>query len=251
MEGLADFLGEGAFWRRAYNEQSDGIEITETFQQEDSTELETRRIANADIVPWLDQRFAVDKGANKRDGIMRIVWVYVDANVMPWRTDMKESVFESLLEGFELKGAHQLIPLDGGIIFLPADHQNKQSFALQVSALAVSIIWTYNLETNSTEVIWLFSNTFFSSSLVQDILQRQKRLARHPMFIAFLAAVLILDRTTRVFRDINMSIVQTENRTRHSSLHGDTYPVAEGSYASLSARMSGSATVIAAVEWNF
>lgn len=250
MEGLGDFLEKSdRLWQETkYNEQSDGFEVSELFQDEALTKLETGRITNGEILPWLDQRIPIADGDNKSHGTMRIVWLNRTVGPTPWEHEISKSNYELLLERLDLKEARQLVP-DGGIICLPAEyrHSKKQSFALSTTAHFI-LVWTHNLVTNSTEVIWSGDDEYLPSPKTRNILECQKRLARHPMFMAFVAAMVISQNIQDAIESLRIEINQVENRTRHSPFHPSTRPIAAGSYASLSAMMSASATHSAGTE---
>ena len=80
------------------------------------------------------------------------------------------------------------------------------------------------------------------------MLQDLRTLAWHPMFLAVVASVLTLTGLERAINASNDKIIEVEMRTRHSDWGKTHWTLAEGSYASLSAQMSGSASNLAACE---
>lgn len=251
MEELGDFLeSSDGLWRGTkYNEQNDGFEVSEIFQDGASTKLETAKIANVDILPWLSQRISIASDSKSQGTtITRIVWLKRTVGTHPWECEISKRNYELILEHLELKEVRQLVP-DGNIICLPAGyrHSNMQSFALSTTAHFV-LVWTHNLRTNSTEVIWLGDDEYVPSPKIRNVLGCQKRLARHPMFMAFVAAIIISQYIQDAIESVRIEINRVENRTKHSSFHPSTRPVAAGSYASLSALMSASATHLIGIE---
>ncbi len=250
MEGLGDFIeiSERLLQETKYKEQNNGFEVSEMFQHEASIKLETERITSVGILPWLNQRIPIADEDDKSRGTMRIVWLNRIVGTNPWECETSKSNQELLLERLELKRARQLVP-DGGIICLPGEYRRskKQSFALSTTAHFV-LVWTHNLVTNSTEVIWSGDDEYVPSPRIRNVLESQKALARHPMFMAFVAAIFISQCTQDAIESIRIEINRVENRTRHSPFRPLTRPIAVGSYASLSAMMSASATRLAGTE---
>ena len=252
MDGLSDFFGKSDLvhhYETQYNEQCDGFETSEIILHEALIKLETRRIADVDVVPWLNQRGAVGESDNKSCGIMRTVWINRDVNLYPWTCEISKSNQELILERFEVKRARQLVP-DGGFICLPAEdrrHLNKQSFALSTTAHFV-LAWTYNLTTNRTEALWWADNEYALSRRILNVLEYQKSLVRHPMFMVLVAAIIISQSSQDAIELNRDKINRVEHRTQHSHFHPSKRPIAAGSYASLSAMMSGSATHLAGIE---
>ena len=224
-----------------YSEENDGIEISEIFQHEELATLETRMIANADIVPWLNQNPNAANGNNKGRRTMRIVLIPHEFQDLAWQYKIVKSNYELIVERFELKRARQLMPHEG-IICLPAEYRRdpiKESFALNSEGRNLQVMWTYDLITNSTEVMCFADPKYIPLLLVRDVLESQKRLARHPMFMVFVCAIIQSYLILRALPFISFEITKVENRTRHSPGERLSFDIAAGSYASLSAVMSG------------
>jgi len=200
-------------------------------------------------VPWLNQRSIVADNNSKSFGGMRIVWANLDIGNYPWKCGIRKSNQELILELLELKRARQLVP-DGGIICLPTKSRHnskKQSFALSTTAHCV-LVWTHNLVTNRTEAIWWGDDESVPSSSLKSVLGYQRKLVSHPMFMALVAAIVIYQATQDAVESIRDTINQVENRTKHSPFNPSLRSTAAGSYASLSAVISGSATHLAGKE---
>ena len=255
MEGLGDFLIKShleTYGERRYSEQREGIKISEIYQHENSAKLETRKIANAEVIPWLDQNLVVGDGSNKSEGTMRIVWLTLKTDTHPWQSNIEKGIHFFMIERFDLKRAYQLAPKGGGVTCLPADyrsHSGKQSFALNTIWGDLDIMWTYDLMTYCTKVIWMSdSRNKYPTAFARIAIEYQKRLVKHPMFMAFVTAIYLQHEIEGWIQNYYRDIVRVEQRTRHSPPTSPTYKVAEGSYASLSAAMSGTSTSIAGLE---
>ena len=86
--------------------------------------------------------------------------------------------------------------------------------------------------------------------MTQDILKREcyRSLSHHALFPAILASEFLACLTDRdICQEVDI-VEKVENRTRFHLRRGSGFGVAEGSYASLSARMSGTASLMAGLE---
>ncbi|KAL8696062.1 MAG: hypothetical protein Q9201_007843 [Fulgogasparrea decipioides] len=249
MESLGQVLENDDLQDATFNEQSD---VSEVFEHGASTEVATSTVRNVDVVPWLDQRLAVAVGGDEGRCITRIVWLKTAVESFPWQLNIVKSSYDSILESFELKTACQLVP-DGGIVCLPTGnrHQpNKQFFALSISIHHFALVWTYDSTTSCTKAIcYVDERDTILLARIKDVLGSQKRLVRHPMFLGFVVAIVRSKLIDDDIRRINSEIISVENRTRHSPGHTPWQNTARGSYAALSALMSGSATSVATVEF--
>ncbi|KAL8828996.1 MAG: hypothetical protein Q9191_002276 [Dirinaria sp. TL-2023a] len=251
MEGLANILETNrhfVYGEPKYNEQSEGIEISEIFHREESATLETRTIINADIVSWLSQPPAAANLASKGYGTTRIVWLHHNMTIPPLQYEINKSSYEFITERFELKRVRQLMA-SGNLICLPAQHQSgKESLALSILGASFETMWTYDWMTYSTEVIILVDYTRILLTPLRIVLESQKRLARHPMFMAFVFAISLLSTVDAELANLHRDFVQVENRTRHTPLSHSQLPAAVGSYATLSAMMSGCSAYAVSME---
>ena len=85
-------------------------------------------------------------------------------------------------------------------------------------------------------------------SATQKIMEHRRKLVRHPMFIAFVVAICISQSIRASIEAIREKVNQVENRTQHCHSSLLSYSVAAGSYASLSAMMSGNSTSLSLLE---
>ena len=132
MEALGDFLERSdlGLQETKYNEQGDGVEISEILRQEESPKLETRKIANIDVVPWVNKCIAVADGDHQSFGIMHMVWVGRIFKYDARNCDISKSNQEYILQRFELKRVCQIVPDRGFISLLVGDRQLRTSSLL-------------------------------------------------------------------------------------------------------------------------
>lgn len=243
MDGLSELLEKSDHPGIKFNEKIDGFEASEIYSHEGSIKVETRKISDDDVVPWLNQRV---------DDIVRMVWIKRDikTTIDPWEDDISKKNQDLVLKYFDLKKAYQL-GADGLLVCLPVEDRhglNKQHFVLGMSGHKGILVWTHDFMTNRTEALWNGDHIFLPFSLVRPVLECQKQLARHPMFLALVAAICISQSTQAMIEPICNKINQVENRTQHGPPNLLTRPTVEGNYAALSAMMSGSATHLAGFE---
>ena len=247
MDGLCDLLSMTARPGIKYNEKVDGFETLELYSHKGSVKLRTRKIANDGVMAWLNRSDAVDE--NDCD-IVRVVTVRRNIIINtsdPWEVDISKKNLDLVLEYFDLKKNYQLVA-DGSVICLPIQHRpgsKKQHSALALFGHASTLIWTHDLMKTRTEVLWCGSDEIYPFSMAGPVFESQKKLARHPMFMALVVALLISQATQAMIEPICAKINQVENRTQHCPSNLIRHSIAEGNYAALSAMMSGCATRLA------
>lgn len=228
-----------------------GFEASEITSRGDSIKFKTRKISNHDVMPWLNQGVMSDSDKNSCD-IMRIVWVRrkIKTTLDHWEDEISQANQDLVLENFGLKKASQLAAYHT-LICLPMKNRqdlDKRCFALGMPGHTSILVWTHDLMTNRTKAVCWGDHEFLPFSLVQSVLESQKKLAGHPMFMAFVAAISILQATQALIEPICDKINLVENRTQHCPENLLTRPNVAGSYASLSAMMSGIATRLVSFE---
>ena len=235
-----------------YNEKIDGFETFEIYKQEGLTKLRNRRISDDDVVSWLARSNAID---DNRNDIMRMITVRrkVISTCHPWEDEISKKNLDLVLEYFDLKQSYQLVA-DGSIICLPLEDRHdlkKRHFVLALFGHTGTLIWTYDYTTSRTDVLWCGNDPLFPFSVVGSVLDSQKKLARHPMFMSLVAALCISQITQSMIEPICDKINQVENRTQHCPANLLSRTIAEGDYAALSAMMSGCATRLSAFKGRF
>lgn len=237
-----------------YNEQFDGFEASEISSDGDSIRFKTRKISNKDVVPWLNQGGVISGSDENNCDIMRMVWVRrkIKTTIDPWEDEISKKNQDLVLENFGLNKASQLVA-QGTLICLPIKYRHdldKQCFALGMFGYTGMLVWTHDMITNRTKAVWWGDHNFLPFSLIRQVLESQKKLAGHPMFMALVAAICISQATKAPLEPICDKINLVENRTQHCPENLLTRPNVVGSYASLSAMMSGIATRLASFEGN-
>lgn len=233
-----------------YKAQYDGFETSKIFSNGASIKYEARKVKNNEVVPWLNQTNGAGDGKDENCEILRIVWIYRNVTNEPWEFEITKGDEDRILKRFDLKGIYQVVG-DGAFICSPTDdiqHSKKQRFAFGISGHIAVLAWTYDLITNRTEAVCWGGDDHMPVSFMRTVFEHQKRLARHPMFLAFIIAICASQSIQRLTESVRYTINKVESRTQHCHLSLRSRAVAEGSYASLSAMMSASATRLASLE---
>lgn len=247
MDGLCELLKNTYRPGIKYNEKTDGFGAFEIYTQEGLTMLSNRRISNDDVVPWLARSDAID---DNRYDILRMVMVKrgITSTCHPWEDEISKKNLDLILEYFDLKQSYQFVA-DGSVICLPMGDRpdsKKRHFILALFGHTGVMVWTYDYMTTRTDVLWCGNHPLLPFSVIGSVLDSQKKLARHPMFMPLVAALCISQVTQSMIEPICDKINQVENRTQHCPAHLLSRTIAEGDYAALSAMMSGCATRLAA-----
>lgn len=232
-----------------YNEHYDGFETSKIFSNGASFKYEEEKVANDDILVWMNQFSVAGDDHDEDKNILRVVWIRRDVTNESCHFEITKDNEDCVLKRFDLKGIYQVVG-DGAFICSPmkdVQHSKKQRFAFGISGHVAVLAWTYNLTTAQTEAV-CWSSDFIPASVMRTVLEHQKRLARHPMFLAFTIAICISQSIQHFAESIRYTINKVENRTQHCHLGLRSRDVAEGSYTSLSAMMSASVTHLANLE---
>lgn len=247
MDGLGKLLEILEPRKVKYNEQCDGLEVSEIISQGNSIKYQSRRIPNGDVVPWLNQRETIGDGKKSdHDGeIIRVVWVPFKVTILT-EFDINEESLNLILKDFEVKKMFSLVA-DGTIISWPikdyGEVRNKQCFALGIFGYCGVLIWTHDLTTSQTKAVWCGSDSeMLPFALIRQVLEHLKDLARHPMFMALVAVTSISQVARAMIETIRDQINEVENRTRHCPPGLLRCRNIVGSYTCMSATMSGCAT---------
>ena len=248
MEGLCAFVlpraaGHPPF---CFNENSDGLEVSEIWSSHFSHELRRRQIPDVDVGAWSAR--SPSRGA-EASPLLRLVWIRLHKDVRPWQLNIQKSSLDVVLEDFSIEEVYRYSFISpNSFATLPVhqtDHSNPPVFSLFMPDL-FAITWTHDSVSGRTEgACWADD---WISEAMQDIMSRQKGLARHPLFLALVVSVMLgclLDRD--LDREVKR-IAAVENRTRYHGFKHTSVGTAEGDYASLSQRMSGCAVSLSGLE---
>ena len=240
MEAYCDWLLQEHDYQN-YVAQEGDAEVSDILLFEQSLNIETKTILNADLVPWVDG-FARSDDRDRILGVMRIIWISPDAEARSYKIsdeNMRYLLIRFGLERIRFLGARGY-SFQGG----KSTPTKKQTFALRYNS-GVAMYWTYDFMTHRTEAV--FEGNAGWGRALQGLIQSQQRVGLHPLFMG-LIVVLALSRCLVTELDlIQMEIQSVEVRTRHNAIRGGR-AAAAGSYAFLSARMSGQAQSVAFCE---
>ena len=237
-----------------FNDTCDTITVSETKSDAQPyrhpVKLEKRTISDGFAQSPLSTKDGFDNIKSVGDnGSLRLVWVRLHKDSIPWKLDINEKDLDSVLDTFNLRSAYKYaFTSAGGITFMPvrADERPHTIVCAVFMPDLFGIAWNHNLTTHQTSAV-CWGDEWILKAL-QDIISYQVSLSHHPMFPALLAAIMLgrlLDRD--LHRDAHR-IEEVENRTRYHPRQNTAAGTAEGSYASLSAKMSGCAAAFAGLE---
>lgn len=244
--------------RLIFNVKHDGFEASEISIKGRDYQIETQQIGNLDVTKWLTQ--GRESGTDNAPGtltLIRIVWVDLMDETEKWTVKITETNKNSILEHFDLKQAYDhSLTSDRGLVCLPMLHgpqSIKVSFSLS-SYRSLRLSWTHDPSTGALSALCLGYGTEYQSKpkltceLMKSILDDLKSLAWHPMFLVVATSVLTLTGIERAIDDSRKEVVKVEMRTGHGNWEKTVWTSASGSFADLSARMSGIASSLAACE---
>ena len=249
MEGLCDFFHECHQASFKFDEQRDGFDATEIFIEDQTPQFREDRVSDQDVASWLDRRTKVQHSTSS--GITAsicIIWITIgdSGNKM----DIRESNMDLILERFDLKRAFSYnSSLHHGLICLQTSHASSSTIRSYSLCFGYwnRLIWTHDTSTSKTNVVYIGERD--RSDLMQQAIKHLKRLFWHPMFLAIAASAVGMQWLEDEFYDAEGSVVEVEQRTKHSRWQKTLWDPAQGSYAYLSANMSGVASTLADCEY--
>ncbi|KAK0706220.1 hypothetical protein B0T26DRAFT_655937 [Lasiosphaeria miniovina] len=256
MEDLHDHFGRRSLWPEWDVFQSPVIDVTEIWGHDESsaTAVETRAISSADLDTWLDaSRRTTIKGEN-HTRLLRIVWV--GQNPQTSRHSPSTKALERLLGVWDLKGGFDYArSCFAGVAALPRHDADKPPVFSVAYHPKLALAWSRTGRDGSdpegialphTQAV-VFAEGDERTELLR-ILQSQwsARVARHVMFPALLAGLVLGHELDSTLDEIKLAVRQVEERTGHHRFTSrrQTQPAA-GELGSLSAQMSGCAAKLA------
>jgi len=254
MEGICKFWQEKGYRYFPCNDDISGIDVSEAmFNDEQQTyEVHDGKLNETELPSWLDAPALPEASRSGTLPSLRIVWIPFSKE--PYRMQIRQPNLDFILKKFEIETAFKSIQIgfDGIVSNLETSRLGKQSakwYAIYLSYFqpCVSVDWSYDSITRSTQGICM--GTTWEISIFRELLKTQTSLIGDPVALAyvFLLARHWFHETS--FPSEIRAISEVENRTGHHSwIGGTTVPTAaKGDYSVLSARMSGSATLLASV----
>ena len=238
MEALYDwFLQDHHYLRKVL--QEDEFEVSDILLFKKSLQAKTKKISNAELVQWLDG-VASSGDYDGILGITRIVWIVQHPGTSS--TMLSKDNMRYVMNHFGVRPANGLFIRAFTFWRGNSSPTKKQSFGLDYNRLIID--WTYDYTTNRTEAI--FCGDDFWRYMMLNAIQSQQRLGLHPLFIGSIVLLAKLWDLMDKLDHIDLELRSVESRTRHNVIVGGQ--AAAGSYAFLSAKMSGQAQAVALCE---
>jgi hypothetical protein len=253
MEGLSNFrkgLGSPP-WIFGSGEGSENISVSEIRSRHSqiSKPVQTSSVPSANIGAWLDNASSSTPGDDSDYARMALVWVNMRKDHAPWRLDIRQSSFELVVEKFRIDKAYQYCCTGpAGMAALQTNNcenietRNYCIFMRDMFALA----WSHNSTRGTSQGVCL-ADTWIISNF-QALLENQISIASHPMFLAEVAGFMLERILDRNLGELNTSIGMVEIRTGYHGWATPSTGAAEGDYATLSAKMSGTGTSLAGLK---
>ena len=229
----------------SFSEKPDELEVIEIRPSHSSYELHSTPILDANLGLWLNKN-SLDE--TEAPALLRLVWVPKLRNL---QFDTRKSSIDAVLKNFELEEAYRY-SFTFPAIFAPiparqTEHSNTLAFSLGVDA-DFGGAWKHDVTSGRTEGV--FWGHDWVHERMWHIMNKTEEWARHPLFLALVASIMLGNRADQVSNAQDFKINAVENRTRYHGFLNTGAESAEGDYTSLSQRMSGCAGTLALVERN-
>ena len=226
-----------------FNEKSDTLDVCEINPCHPSHEFENPQVPDTDIDSWLN------KDPPTQTGALRLVWIPLHKDVRPWQLDIRKSSLDVILSTFTLDEAFKYgftNPANFEVIPVSqAAPPDTRVFSMCFTSL-FALTWKHDSRSGRTDAVcWVDG---WVAETMQELMSKQRRWARHPLFLALVASVALVYVVDRDMVCEVKTIAAVENRTKYRGFTNSHVGVARGDYASLSERMSGCAVSVGGLE---
>ena len=249
MEGLCDFFTEQLFFNKEVysTEDHDGINTAEIYFEDQMPQIQRRRIPTHDMVSWLDRRTSARETAPSSNHFsIRIIWIELLMKGSHGEMNIQRSLLDLILDHFTLKRAYWYNHTGHhGLTRLPephASHDDVQPYAIYHSGFH-RLTWMHN--PRASEINAIFVGDEYRCYLMNKAMMHLKHLSWHPMFLAAISSAAMVSWIERGHGDCTRDVREVEVRTEHNPSSMNMREPATGSYATLSAKMSGNASRLA------
>ena len=229
-----------------FSEEPDKLEVIEIRRFDHSYESHRTQISDANVGIWSAKNSSDGNGA---PALLRLVCVRLHYDRGSWVLHARKSSLDTVLKNFELEEAYRYSFVDPASFALMPVRQTENSNTLTLSLCCLTrfgFAWKHDATSGRTDGIVWFEDYF--SEMVWVITNEMKELAQHPLFLALVASVSLMEAMNYYFDREGANIAAVENRTRYHGFGKIGDKIAQGDYTSLSQRMSGCAGILAVVE---
>lgn len=230
----------------SFSEQPDKLEVFEIRPSHSSHELHGTQTPDANVGHWSTQNFLNETEA---PALLRLMWVPMQYGPRGLILDTRKSSLDILLKNFELEEPYRYSFTWPTFFALMSAPQTEQSNTLVFSLCSPNnfgVAWKHNVTSGKTEgVFWMYG---WAYKTLWRVIKKMKAWARHPLFLALAASVMLGDLLDDLLDGANHTINVVETRTRYHGFDDTTAEIAEGDFTSLSQRMSGCAGSLALIE---
>lgn len=248
MEGLMDFNSQhpGFVAPNDFNSANEAINVMEVIStsHDAAPKIESRRISVHDLSVWL--RNPCRSGERT---LMTLVLVPLINTRNPYRFDVNQEAFEQVLKKFGLERLYSFAHTTGMTFdVIPNTPGSQDPDGLNYYSIFLEHFFgLYMVDDPATGsqrgMLWTAPRPM---ELFRDAIINLQPLARHPYFVMLAASVAFNAYHNYRLGETNFQISTVEKRTGHQGWDMIAFPSAEGEFSSLSAKMSGLATTLAA-----
>lgn len=239
-------LDRGCYYDKvSFSERPDKLEVFEIRPSHNSYELKRTQMPDANVGHWSTQNFLNETEA---PALLRLVFVQMSGDL---ECDTRKSSLDILLKNFELEEAYRYSFTYPALFALMPVRQTEQSNTLAFSLGrpdAFGVAWKHDVTSGRTE--GCFWGDGWALKTLWRVIKKMKAWARHPLFLALVASVMLGDLMDGDSGEEESTISAVEARTRYHRFYISDTEIAEGDFTALSQTMSGTAGILARGELN-
>lgn len=170
---------------------------------------------------------------------LRVVWLPL--NYQSWTVAISKEDHESLLNRLQLRLAYRYsFASYGGFVTLPSSDPDTMTMCASNRMYRFAMTWTHHLPTQQTVVLCWGKSSLLSR--LRGFLDQFRPWMFHPLFPALLEVRLSDQCASKLIYETVSTVGGVEMRTKHQNQIFEGTKVAQGTYAQLSAVMSGCAS---------
>ena len=232
----------------SFNEEPDKLEVIQTRSSDNSYEIQSTQIPDANVGLWSAEN-SLDE--TEAPPLLRLVCIRMDHGPQSFEFDVRKSSLDTVLQNFELEEAYRYSFTSPAVFTLMPAGQTEHSDTLTFSLCSpqfFGIAWKHDARRGKTEGVFWGDDRAYEQ--IWHFMNKTKDWARSPLYLALLASVMVGNLMDEYLNTQSDKIDSVEARTRYHSFANQAVEIAQGDYTSLSQRMSGCAGVLAMVEQN-
>lgn len=219
------------------------VEVSGPIHFESQVETKPFKLRDEPLLSWLKDQSS-DSDSEQHAPSLKMAWISTAEG--SWQCHIKKGIYDLVLQNFGIEKACNLaFTASSSIARFKGDSEEEDgvsSYHLLIGDVAM-IAWSYNLNTHLTQGM-VMSDQWLVEDM-QTLLQHQKNLIGHPMAVMYYSAVVLGIMIDRSCQRVDVVVGEVEKRTGYHDWGAFGGGIAQGDYSTLSAKMSGSASVLA------